>query len=904
MSKVFFKSLVFLLIVALIPGILMAQSRERGVIQGKVLEKGGAQLPGVTVTASSPSLMGITTAITDKEGKYRFPVLPGGNYTIEAALEGFTPVKKVDVILHAGMTITLDIELSMKSLQESVMVTAAPPVVDVKDSSTSKTFITQDMLQNLPNQQNVAQLFLIAPSAVAIYGNEAFVSGGSRVSNSFQVDGVELTDGFAGGTDYHARFDYNVIEEAQIIGLGASAEYGNFTGAVANVITKSGGNKLHGDFKILYSGKNWQSKNWNPSDPQFSLLSTVVPVTYTIDPSIHLGGAFIKDKLWFFAGFEYYYQKTELETTGMTSPTTFPKPFFKLTYQLDSKNKFQAFFLHHKRLQENTQIYSSLTLPEAQADLQFKITAWNFNYLHIFSSSSIFELKGSGNRQVWDNMPHSRDASIAGHYDQITGITWGNKPVWSHSWVNKVSVIASYSSFVEKFLSGSHDLKLGLEFERTPGKGGWFYTGPDEITYYDLNGQPYQAQHIRSQYEGVGLRYTFYAQDSWNITKSLVLNPGFRFNIYRGRIPSTGMTVYKPTNWEPRIGFAWDVSKDHRTVIKGHYGRYNEGMKVYNFSSLTPKLDQYYYNVGPNWETLTLRYMVPGANIITADPSLKHPYADQIVVGIEHQFTKDLGVNVSLISKRWRDFIDRVNVGCHFEPIQYTFPSTGQVFTIYQNLDPSAVRYYLTNPEKGKDIGAAYPDIVMATPYRKYRALQVTLNKRLSNKWQLSASYVYSKEKGNYSPVGIPGSESWYYDPNNQINGNGAFASTIPHIFKLQGTYLLPLGFSATAFYTFASGAPWNNTLQIRGAVNQGTITINAEPIGSRRLKAASICDLRLEKSFYLRAHRFSFMFDLFNAFNAGTVAGRYARLDSSYYGLPTGVIAPRTFQAGFRYSF
>ena len=116
------------------------------------------------------------------------------------------------------------------------------PIVDVQDSATAKTFLTKNVLENIPNIQNVTQIFLLAPGSVGEYLGETYVNGGSRLSNSYQIDGVELTDSWAGSGTYTAPIDYNVIEEAQIIGLGAPAEYGNFTGAVANIITKSGGN--------------------------------------------------------------------------------------------------------------------------------------------------------------------------------------------------------------------------------------------------------------------------------------------------------------------------------------------------------------------------------------------------------------------------------------------------------------------------------------------------------------------------------------------------------------------------------------------------------------------------------------------------------------------------------------
>ncbi|MBP1765934.1 MAG: TonB-dependent receptor, partial [Candidatus Aminicenantes bacterium] len=122
--------------IALVSGALLAQSRERGVIQGKVTDSEGLALPGVTVTASSLSLMGTRTTITDQEGKYRFPVLVGGIYIIEASVEGFASMKKTEVELHVGMTVTVDFALTPAKIETEITVVGAAPLVDITDAST------------------------------------------------------------------------------------------------------------------------------------------------------------------------------------------------------------------------------------------------------------------------------------------------------------------------------------------------------------------------------------------------------------------------------------------------------------------------------------------------------------------------------------------------------------------------------------------------------------------------------------------------------------------------------------------------------------------------------------------------------------------------------------------------
>ena len=105
--------------------------------------------------------------------------------------------------------------------------------------------------------------------------------------------------------------------------------------------------------------------------------------------------------------------------------------------------------------------------------------------------------------------------------------------------------------------------------------------------------------------------------------------------IYRGSIPPLNQTVFKPTAREPRIGFACDLFKNHKTVLKAHFGTYMEGTKTYYFAQMTPMSDDTYYAVGPNWSTLTKLYTIPGANLYSCDPNIKYPGASQFVLGVE-----------------------------------------------------------------------------------------------------------------------------------------------------------------------------------------------------------------------------------------------------------------------------
>jgi len=341
MNKIYRAGLIFFLILILVSGISFAQLREMGTIQGEVVDAEGVVLPGVTVTASSSNLMGTRSAVTNELGKYRIPALPVGIYIIEVNLEGFVSAKRINIQLNVGMTATVDIVLSAAKIATEVTVIGEAPLIDVTNSSMAKTIITKDFFENIPTSQRTDNIINLAPGVVdgSSYG------GGDFSSNAYKMDGVDLATAYGGEWAKSSRFDYNTIEEAQVMGLGAPAEYGDFTGSVVNIITKSGGNEFSGDGLFLYRGFDWNSDNFKKDDPRWSLLGES-PVTRSLDTSIHLGGPMIKDKLWFFAGLEYFSDKSLLKSSDRSSPSTFPKMNFKLTFQLDQKSKLQPSYAY------------------------------------------------------------------------------------------------------------------------------------------------------------------------------------------------------------------------------------------------------------------------------------------------------------------------------------------------------------------------------------------------------------------------------------------------------------------------------------------------------------------------------------------------------------------------------
>lgn len=906
MSKFVLRSCVSLLIIFLLCGLSLAQTRVTGIIQGKVVDEEEGPLPGASVVVTSPSLMGTRSVITDSEGRYRFLTLPIGSYMVEVSLPGFASTRMTDVSVHAGMTATVDLTLRPAKIAEEVVVIGEAPLIDIRGSSLGRVNLSESFLEQIPTPRDTFRIINAAPGVtyLSAYGS------GDHTGNLYQLDGVELTDSWFGGGIYSAALDYGIIEELQFVALGAPAEFGNFTGITVNIITKSGGNSFSGDAHLYIRGRNWQSSNIDPSDPNWSIL-TETPLTQTYDAGFYLGGPIIKDKLWFFGGGNYLNSKIEMASLNMSRPLLFPKGLLKFTFQPDERNRISTFLEYHKSTERNMTL-SPLVPEEANYKFVYPVWVGNISFLHTFSPQTIVELKLAGNDMINDYIPNS-GYDISGHYDLITGASSRNNTWGGHWYSKRYNFNTTFSHHVDSFLKTSHSLKLGLEFEKATGGGTSDATGG--MTYYDLEGDPYLAVSWTFKSMGVNWRYTGFVQDDWVISDSFVINPGLRFSLIRGSIPDLNRTVYKPNNLEPRIGMVWNVAGKQKTVFKAHYGRYYEGTKSYYFSRLQPSPDTIYYSVGPDWSTLTELFRISGASV-SIDPNIKHPSMDQVVAGIEQILARNVTLGISYIHRSWKNFIEAVNTTAVFEEMAFTDPETGHVYTVFNQLNPGEDAYYLTNPKVGKDYGQAYQDIVQMDPYRKYRGIEFALNKRFSDNWQFSASYVYSKEEGTYgnSHAGDlqrswMGHQTWnmagssiYYDPTNQINLKGQSIISSPHVFKAFGTYVFPLNFSLSAFYVYSSGRRWERNVLVT-TVNQNAPFLMTEPRGSRSLPAQNSLDLRVDKSFDISGLRFSLSIDVFNVFNQSRMI-QVMDVVGENFGKGLQVNTPRSLRASLRFSF
>jgi len=902
--------LIFFCTLAFISLPLFSQSQDYGVIIGNIATPDGEALPGAEVTISSPKLIGGSqSAITNANGEFRFIALPPGDYTAEARLQGFTPQKIEDIRLTIGSTLTLTFTLNVGTLEETVEVIGVAPTIDVKDSQTATTEMSNEFLQKIPSGRSMRGQLRLAPG---VHGESSFGSSES-LANNFMIDGVKVNSPEAGEAE--VSMDYDTIEEMKIMGLGAPAEYGGFSGAIVNTVTKSGGNDFSTLLTFYLQMPKWHSDNWGNNS---ELIRKDWDEAY--NAHFNFGGPIIKDKLWFFTSGLYDYWHLHIDDyDGLTEYGDEYRINGKFTWQPNSGNRFTVMLEWNKDTINNFEA-GPFSAPEAVPSDRARQYYFNASFLHIFSDTTFLEAKFGGYDQ--DGKIDIKDMSAAPHFDLATEYLSGNFWEWWEFPRQRLQLNTSISHHADDFLAGTHDFKFGVEIERSPLRNARGY--PGGALYLDYNGEPY----IKVTYGGYAAeptsqRISGFVQDSWTIADRLTINPGLRINNWRGYLPSFDPEpAFAPKmGIAPRLGITYDVFGDHSTALKAHYGKYYHGLMGMFYLHLEPQgtYSEWFYEDG-DW---VLDFEDPWVDKYKVDENLKMAYMNQYVIGIEREIIKDVSAGINFIYRTNHDFIDRVNITGEWEQVSYTSDLTGETYQVYERLNPGDNNFILTNPKTGEDYGQAFEDIVMVDPTRNYRALELTLNKRYSNGWQFSASYVYSKAWGTDdntwgefgdSRTSSLGASTKYSNPNYQINIEGPLSIDPTHVLKLMGSYNVPvidvgIGF----YYSFATGSPYSKNLWLDDEIDPDPVSwgdaviFYAEPKNRYRLPSQHNLDLRIEKFFNFGRFRFGALVDIFNALNSDTITSKENTIDpwSDYqFGYVWGIRSPRTFRLGFRLEF
>lgn len=903
--------------------------RLTGTIRGTISDDTGAPLPGATVTITSEALIGGPQVITtDEDGHYRFPGLPPGAYNVTYQMEGFQTVVHDAVRVVLGTTVDENVTMSLSKISESMVITGETPLVDATKPGYSTNY-TQEYLKETPIARFTFFDFVqMAPgSAPMRFDNTAFahsILGSNTNENMYQMDGTDLTSALTGAAWPWPNTD--IIEEIEILDLGAPAEYGNYQGAVVNVVTKSGGNAYHGDGNFYYQTDALTGENVSINGFAFHRDQ------YT-DGTFQFGGPIMKDKIWFFGGLQ---SRHEHFSEPGTDPA-FPKKeddnryFFKITTDINKSNRV-AFSLHNDYYNIPGEL--SLTHP---FDTSIKETGSNptpnVTWTSTLNSNSILEVRYAG-FYGHDKGEPQNGKYVSGHYDFYTGYYSGGILSWYDGDIWKSQVSGKMSYFANRFLHGDHDFRFGVQY--TNAGNNYIYAYTNGVKYYDYNNAPYVAYFQTPYHIGADINSTgVYVDDTWSFNKNLTFNLGVRFDHSAGSIPDfaqlndagqeSGVTVHglgKVATWDvasPRLGFTYSFPTEKATQIRGHYGRYYQAMLTNYIQRAGParsRIEGKAFNEDTG-QYDDLFFALDPASQVSIDKNLKDPYTDQFAIGFDRELAADFAVSASYIYKRSSDFIGTENVGGVYEDLAYVDPLTGKTIIVKNQVnDPTTDNHFLiTNP---------------SFFYEHYHGFLISLNKRMSTKWMMNGSLTISRSRGFHAGSGLgPGADQdssffppdnahYGEDPNDFINANGLLNGDRTYIVKVQGSYDLPWDLKVSGNYQWLTGRPYAAQTEVpgcnqdvtTGCLNQGTRKVFVEERdGSRRTSNVSILDLRVEKRIpFGDVAGLTVTADIFNLFNSDAFYDVATTLNQpgteAIFGTGSIFVPPRRMMLGVKVNF
>jgi hypothetical protein len=577
-------------------------------IEGTIRDAQGSMVSGAHVVVKSPALGIERTATSDASGFYRITALPAGNYSLTISHTGFSTRTFDDVELTVNRTLTLDIPLEVGAVQEQVDVVEYAQLLNPTASSTGSTITPQQIKEMPTNGRNYLDLMQLVPGVVvnrqANVGsdNSTPVLGERAGNNNFLIDGQPNKDTVNGGAA--SQFNQETIAEFQVLTAGFRAEFGQASGAVVNVITRSGGNDYHGLASIFLRNNVFDSSN--SLDP----AQDEAPFLQRWDYSLALGGPIVRDKVFFFGSGERIRENRRLnfvfppgtpqiakdfETQFDNPSRTFDtRGFLKFDEQLGRHNLSQAVSYTNGNVREFLPLSNATDLPSRRNDTGARHLLFAFSDTALLGDHAnpwVLTLRGGYRGDTSETRPAHPEAGVGTSFNMFssfnTGGLFGDQG--SFAFGNNTSKTAldqkytSLSANVNK-LFGDHNVKFGWNFLRTRVDGiesqilnlQLFATVDDFIAFGPVNsgfftvttagGLTPEANeiHLRNNYNA------FFFQDDWKFLQNLTLNLGMRWDY--------DSEFVTKQNFSPRVGFAWSATP--KTVIRGHYGIFYDQFRL------------------------------------------------------------------------------------------------------------------------------------------------------------------------------------------------------------------------------------------------------------------------------------------------------------------------------------
>ena len=616
-------SCVCLSILAFHSSVAFGQSAS-SVITGSVRDTTGAVMPGVTVEASSPVLIEkVRSAVTDEQGQYRIIDLRPGMYTVTYTLTGFSTVKREGIELQPSFTATINVELRVGSLEETITVAGSSPIVDIQNVQDRKV-LPQDVLNALPTLRTPQSFVPYIPGVQGGLGEIGRDTANLSIHGSRAGEANVAVDGFedhslqgTGGAAFIYYINQGSVQEVAVEVGGQSAEQQS-AGIRTNLIPKEGGNRLSGFFFAGFGDHHTQANNLT-DDLRARGLTAVNSLNKIWDLNPAWGGPIMKDKLWFYNAYRYwgsinyiaglYYNATPTAwyytpdtSRQATTKVTDGSSNLRLTLQITPKQKFGIFYDYQPHCTCNRN-FSSTVSPEATewapfVPNQFAQASWKYTA----TSKMLIEAGVSSTFGNWQTrrQPGVADDAIS-VFEQDTGLVYRSDFTYGNHLNSPV-----LTRITTSYVTGAHAAKFGFNVNRGRRIDTMELGQQMRFRINTRGGQPNRIVQYASPWvveSWMNADLGLFAQDQWNFRR-MTLNVGLRYDYFNGSVPAQDEAelldrfalpdpVFVPVrkfdpvndvpNWHdlsPRLGVAYDLFGDGKTAVKASLSQYVAGQSV------------------------------------------------------------------------------------------------------------------------------------------------------------------------------------------------------------------------------------------------------------------------------------------------------------------------------------
>ena len=946
-----------------------------GNLHGVMEFEDGSAAPGVEIVARPVDGGPLLATTTDTRGLFRLVALPPGEYDISYGLAGHPMVLQKGVRVTSGNTSIRGV-IPETSIHDRNAVMIAVRETDRETTTTVKT-VDREQIEKLPAGRSLLDLVMLKPGSLTQDGctrigqqeigtipsrNRYFTDylnlapgmtpelkmhGSTAMDNRYNLDGLDITDPISGSNAIGLNMD--AIEEIQVQSGGLPAEYGSARGAVINVITKSGTNKMSGTASVYM--KHHSLRSDNTDNPYYKNAQT--GYRYEFEPTIALGGPIIKDKLWFFGSGNLRYAQTyapgfpydKNEPINPASAKLFP--YLKFTYAPNTDHLFNFSYNYSDIRYNYHDAYSNYT---ESVSRRYSEPA------HVLHADWLYRMCD----RFYTEFDVGYTRHTAGLYARQEGPTFVDLKTYRYSggyYINKdetrknrLSIRADGTVFVDN-LMGSHELKFGAEFLKSNVESEFVPQGNPPYDFSKIYGYPnttggfdsYYGENFNGGYEQSihFRRISAYIQDSITWGK-LTASLGVRYDKEQTAFPAQNeneqplknpfgnpidrrvpkeTTPFEWSSISPRLGLTYALGAERKTLLSASYARYagQPGKSVWLEGAHPVQPFAYGARLNPS-----TRESVPGTEYPIDTPypvsvgypgyDLQVPVLNEFTFGVERDVWKDWSLGVRYIKKWDRNLIETVDASrlnidqllkngtyewIDYQAVTATDPYSKKPVTFYNDLNPGRTPMeYLVNPPGAE---------------RNYNGVELTFNKRLANRWMLRGNFTWANWEGTSSSsfdYQGKGTSCLYNDPNSHINNEGHLENERRYQFKAYGQYQTPWwGINLGAFFQYNAGQRWTRQVSsdyLKVDLNQGSETINAEERGKYSYPSQFLLDLRIEKQFKTAKFAPTVYADIFNFFNSGTATKWNTDSSIPYIDLKEelGWVDPRIFRLGAKIEF